>query len=231
MSKATDAQKAHLNQVNQDLMPLFFKYHDIKIKLQTVTDPIIKDSLEYDGTQFRNQIIEKMLTELSDYIDSLIYSWNNHFDYSEGKSYAHENLLEAVQRYNPHVTPFCKFTSFFYMYNQNIFKNLLIGTRAKKRDVFKTDSLDATWESSSDDIDTPKIAESNLKDTPSEDPSSQLETKLVVQELYKKASPKQKRILKRLYFGHSRADIARSLKMSQTRINSLINQLPALLEK
>src|ERR1035437_2692928 len=187
---ATNAQKAHLNKVNEELLPIFFKLHDVKTKLQTEVDPVIKDSLEFDALQFRNQAIEKTVAELGDYLDSLIYGWNNHFDYSEAKSYAYENLLEAVQRYNPHVTPFCKFTSFFYMYNQNIFKNLLTGTRAKKRDGFSTDSLDATWESSSDDIDTPKVSETSRKNTPSEDPSAQLETKLAVAEMYKRATPK-----------------------------------------
>src|ERR1035437_7667170 len=202
MSKATDAQKAHLNKVNEDLMPLFYTYHDLKLKLNTISDTVLKDSIVFYSLQLRNQIVEKVLLELSGYVDSLIYGWNNHFDYSEGKSYAYENLLEAVQRYNPHVTPACKFTSFFYMYNQNIFKNLLVSSRARKRDVFKTDSLDATWESTSDDIDTPKVSEGSRRNIPSEDPSAKLETKLAVAEMYKRATPKQKRILKRLYFGY-----------------------------
>lgn len=229
MSKATDAQKAHLNKVNEDLMPIFFKYHDLKLKLNTISDPVLKDSVEFDALQLRNQVVEKVLSELSGYVDSQIYSWSNHFDYSEGKSYAYENLLEAVQRYNPHVIPACKFTSFFFLYNQNIFRNLLVSSRAKKRDVFKTDSLDATWESTSDDLDTPKVAEARR--TPSEDTAANLETKLAVAAMYKRATLSQKRVIKRLYFGYSRAAIAKKLKLSSTRVNAIISQLPALLEK
>lgn len=224
MPGATSLQKKHLKEVNDYLLPKFIKYEALRNNIAVEKDPLLLDSYREEGILLRNEIIEEFIFKMRDFLDSIIYSWNNHFQYAEAQSLVYEHVLEAAQRYKPSTTPFCKFTSFFWMYNQNIFKNKLIGKRAGKRDVFKTDSLDSLTDVS-DREDNTKISYIKIAGIVEESTDKLVETNIVLRNLYDKASNKQKRILKRLYLGYSQRDIAHSLKITGTNVNNLIKQL------
>lgn len=212
--------RQRLSSLNDTILPLFKTREALQEQLKVTTDPVLLDSLEEKILILRNQIVEIMVTTSPDFLNAIAYSWNNSFSHDEAYSYILENLMESVNRYTTTKKPFCKFTSFFWMYNKNLLRNKLKKTRAAKRDARKTFSLDALVSSWGDD-DTPKY------DTFSsdEDEFEGFSNKSVLKALYENATDKQKQILKRLYFGYSQSDIAKSLGVTGTNINTILRRL------
>lgn len=213
--------------LNDVILPLFKTREALQEQLATATDPLLQDSLKEKILLLRNQIVETVVATVPDFLDAIVYSWNNSFSYDEAYSFVLENLMESVERYTSTKKPFCKFTSFFWMYNKNLLRNKLKKTRAAKRDARKTYSLDALVSSWGDDDDSPKY------DTFSSDVDEfeGFSTKSTLKALYDGASDKQKQVLKRLYFGYSQSDIAKSLGVTGTNINTVIRRLRKDLEK
>lgn len=213
--------------LNDVILPLFKTREAFQEQLAATTDPVLQDSLKEKILLLRNQVVETVVNTVPDFLDAIVYSWNNSFSYDEAYSFVLENLMESVERYTSTKKPFCKFTSFFWMYNKNLLRNKLKKTRAAKRDSRKTYSLDALVSSWGDDDDTPKY------DTFSSgvDEFEGFSNKSALQTLYSTATDKQKQVIKRLYFGYSQSDIAKSLGVTGTNINTVIRRLRKDLEK
>lgn len=219
--------RARLTSLNDSLLPKFKAREALVISLATTTDPILKDSLEHNILLLRNEIVEKVIADMPDFLDAIAYSWNNSFTHSEALSFIHENLLESVERYSTTKKPFCRFTSFFWMYNKNLLRNSLKKTRAAKRDQRKTHSLDNMISSRNDDDDNSRY-DTFSSDT---DVFEAYADKAILKALYENANPKQRQILKRLYLGYSQSDIAKALKVTGTNINTVIRRFRKDLEK
>jgi len=227
ISVVPQTHRQRLAGLNDVILPLFKTREALQIQLAATTDPVLQDSLKEKVLILRNQIVETVVATVPDFLDAIVYSWNNSFSYDEAYSFVLENLMESVERYTSTKKPFCKFTSFFWMYNKNLLRNKLKKTRAAKRDARKTYSLDALISNWGDDDDTPKY------DTFSsgEDEFEGFSNKSVLQGLYSNATDKQKQVIKRLYFGYSQSDIAKSLGVTGTNINTVIRRLRKDLEK
>lgn len=231
MSEQISVKKANrerLAALNDAILPKFQARETFQSQLAATTDPVLQDSLTEKILTLRNEIVEKVITDVPDFLDAIIYSWNNSFSYDEAHSYVLENLMEAAERYQTTKKPFCKFTSFFWMYNKNLLRNRLKKTRAAKRDQRKTHSLDAMTSSwSTDEENTPKYDVFSTDGDMLEDYSS----RAILKALYKNATFKQKQILKRLYLGYSQSDIAKALGVTGTNINTVIRRLRKELEQ
>lgn len=221
------SHRERLAGLNNVILPIFQNREALQAKLAAETDPVIKDSLEEQILLQRNQIVETVINTVPDFLDAIVYSWNNSFTYDDAYSYVLENLMESVERYKSTKKPFCKFTSFFWMYNKNLLRNKLKKTRAAKRDARKTHSLDALISSWGDDDDAPRYDTFGCD----EDMFEGFSNRTMLKELYDGATSKQKQILKRLYFGYSQSDIAKALGVTGTNINTVIRRLRKDLEK
>lgn len=219
--------KQRLADLNSAILPKFQLREALQIVLSTETDPVLKLDLEEQILSFRNEIIDQVIKDVPDFLDAIVYGWHNTFSYDEARSYVLENLLESVERYKTTKVPFCKFTSFFWMYNKNLLRNRLKKTRAAKRDQRKTHSLDA--------LVTPQDDESNSYHYDvfgtDGDILEKYADRSLLKALYDNATPKQRRVLKRLYLGYSQSDIAEALKVTGTNINTVIKRLRKDLEK
>lgn len=232
MDKVTTAAapKAHrqrLADLNDTILPVFHSREALQLQLSTETDPVVIDSLKEKILTSRNQIVATVITTMPDFLDAIVYSWNNSFSYDEGRSYVLENLLESVQRYTTTKKPFCRFTSFFWMYNKNLLRNKLKKTRAAKRDVRKTHSLDILIASSWGDDDVSKYDTFGIDENIFEAYAD----RTVLKTLYDNGTDKQKQILDKLYVGYSQSDIAKELGVTGTNINTVIRKLRKDLEK
>jgi len=226
--KATPkARHQRLSDLNDEVLPIFQAREALQLQLSTATDPVLIDSLKEKILLLRNQIIETVMTRTPDFLDAISYSWNNSFSYGEARSYVLENLLESVERYKTTKKPFCRFTSFFWMYNKNLLRNKLKKTRAAKRDHRKTYSLDALVSSWGEDDSAPKYDTFSID----ENIFDEYADKAVLKVLYDKSNEKQKQILERLYTGHSQSSIAKELGVTGTNINTVIRRLRKDLEK
>jgi RNA polymerase sigma factor (sigma-70 family) len=219
--------RARLSALNDAILIKFKAREAFQTSLATITDPVLKDSVENKIRLIRNDIVELVINDVPDFLDAIAYSWNNSFTHAEALSFIHENLLESVERYTSTKKPFCKFTSFFWMYNKNLLRNRLKKTRAAKRDQRKTHSLDNLISANNDDDDNSRYdtfsCDTDIFETYAD--------KAILKALYEGASIKQRQILKRLYLGYSQSDIAKSLKVTGTNINTVIRRLRKDLEK
>lgn len=226
MSKGNNYHQV-LETVNSTVYPRFLFKEQLKESLALTTDPISRDQLEHQILLVRNEIIKTMLKSIPDFFESVINQWSPVFRDGETKSYVYENLLEAVKRYNPNVKPFCKFTTFFWMYNQNILRNRIKQMRATKRDVTKTSSLDALSVFDQGNADAQTLCDRLVIST--EDMEDRLHSYLILKELYKNVSFRQRLVLKRLYLGYRQSEIAKKLNVTSTNINVTIRQLRKIL--
>lgn len=215
------AHKKRLADLNIAVLPKLRARETLKKHLKYSKDLLFTKAIERKLRSLRNEVVLKVITTVPDFLDAIAHSWNNNFTYEDALSYIHENLLESVERYDSTKKPFCKFTSFFWMYNKNLLRNRVKGLRAAKRDSRKTRSLD-----------------SMIADWDSEEASSAYDSFVVEEKsydvyfhgaalrvLYKNATLKQKRILKRLYLGYSQSDIAKILGVTGTNINTVIRRM------
>lgn len=216
-----------LAELNDAILPRFKAKEALVASLGSATDPVLRDSLETQIINIRNEIVEKVINDVPDFLETIAYSWNNSFQFDEAYSYVLENLMQAAERYDSSKVPFCKFTSFFWMYNKNLLRNRLKKTKAAKRDRRKTHSLDGMISPEQEGRDVPLYDIFRTEDTT----SNQLADKALLKSLYDGATPKQKRILKRLYLGYSQSDIAKVLKVTGTNINTVIKHLRKDLER
>lgn len=223
----SQTHRQRLAELNDVILPLFKTREALQEQLTKTTDPILQDSLKEKILSLRNRIVETVISTVPDFLDAIVYSWNNSFSYDEAYSFVLENLMESVERYTSTKKPFCKFTSFFWMYNKNLLRNKLKKTRAAKRDSRKTYSLDALVSSWGEDDDSPKYDTFSSEDDEFETLSNQSTLKA----LYSGATAKQKQVIKRLYFGYSQSDIAKALGVTGTNINTVIRRLRKDLEK
>jgi len=206
-------QKQRLDNLNHSILPKFYQLETLKSFLEGTDDVVFIDAIQERIIKIRNGIIEEVIRQTPDFLDALAYSWHNCFSYDEAKSHVYEHLLEAVLRYKTATKPFCKFTSFFWMYNQNIFRNKRKQERAGKRDKTKTNSLDF-------------IVETQPNSFAVEDTSFDNYLKAMhLRKVYNNSTPKQKRVMKRLYLGYSQSEIARILGVTGTNINTIIRKI------
>jgi RNA polymerase sigma factor (sigma-70 family) len=224
---APKAHRQRLADLNDTILPVFYAREALQLQLSTETDPVVIDSLKEKILTLRNQIVDTVITTMPDFLDAIVYSWNNSFSYDEAHSYVLENLLESVQRYTTTKKPFCRFTSFFWMYNKNLLRNKLKKTRAAKRDSRKTHSLDTLISSWGEDDDASRYDTFGVDENVFEAYSD----RTVLKTLYDNGTDKQKQILDRLYVGHSQSDIAKELGVTGTNINTVIRKLRKDLEK
>lgn len=225
----SDTKKLHrkrLSDLNNVILPLFQSKEALQATLLTTTDPLLIDSLEQQILSIRNKIVKTVIEAVPDFLESIAYSWNNSFSFDDAHSFILENLLQATDRYVTTKVPFCRFTSFFWMYNKNLLRNMLKKTKAAKRDRRKTQSLDALI-TPRDGDDTPRYDMFPVVDNA---PQEYADATLL-RSLYNSATPKQKRILKRLYLGYSQSDIARVLGVTGTNINTVIRHMRKDLER
>lgn len=224
---APKAHRQRLSDLNDVILPIFHSREALQLQLSTEADPVIIDSLKEKILTLRNQIVDTVITTMPDFLDAIVYSWNNSFSYDEARSYVLENLLESVQRYTTMKKPFCRFTSFFWMYNKNLLRNKLKKTRAAKRDARKTHSLDTLISSWGEDDDAPRFDTFGVDENVFEAYSD----RAVLKTLYDNGTDKQKQILDKLYVGYSQSDIAKELGVTGTNINTVIRRLRKDLEK
>ena len=225
---APKAHRQRLSDLNDVILPIFHSREALQLQLSTETDPVIIDSLKEKILTLRNQIVDTVIKTMPDFLDAIVYSWNNSFSYDEARSYVLENLLESVQRYTTTKKPFCRFTSFFWMYNKNLLRNKLKKTRAAKRDARKTHSLDTLISSWGEDDDNSTRYETFGVD---ENVFEAYSDRTVLKTLYDNGTEKQKQILDKLYVGYSQSDIAKELGVTGTNINTVIRKLRKDLEK
>ena len=216
------AQRKRLADLNDAVLIKFKSRETFQTQLLTTTDPVLIDALQERILLLRNAIIEEVIKDVPDLLEAIAYSWNNSFSYDEARSYILENLMEATERYKTTKVPFCKFTSFFWMYNKNLLRNRLKTSRAAKRDRRKTFSLDAIISPREDDNDNQRRYDMFSS---GEDFVEDLAIASLLKSLYSNATTKQKRVLKRLYLGYSQSDIARALGVTGTNINTVIKRL------
>jgi len=224
---APKAHRQRLADLNDTVLPIFHAREALQLQLSTETDPVLADSLKENILTLRNQIVDTVISTMPDFLDAIVYSWNNSFSYDEAHSYVLENLLESVQRYTTTKKPFCRFTSFFWMYNKNLLRNKLKKTRAAKRDQRKTHSLDTLISSWGEEDDATRYDTFGVDENVFEAYSD----RAVLKTLYDNGTEKQKQILDRLYVGHSQSDIAKELGVTGTNINTVIRRLRKDLEK
>jgi RNA polymerase sigma factor (sigma-70 family) len=224
---APNTHRQRLAALNDTVLPVFYAREALQLQLSTETDPVVIDSLKENILTLRNQIVDTVITTMPDFLDAIVYSWNNSFSYDEARSYVLENLLESVQRYTTTKKPFCRFTSFFWMYNKNLLRNKLKKTRAAKRDARKTHSLDTLISSWGEDDDASRYDTFGVDENVFEEYAD----RTVLKTLYDNGTDKQRQILDRLYVGHSQSDIAKELGVTGTNINTVIRKLRKDLEK
>lgn len=228
MQKETKAlQKRRLADLNTSILPKFKARESLQKQLDNTSDPVLIDSIEMKMASFRNEVVEQVIKDVPDFLDAIAYSWNNNFQYDEAMSYIYENLINAIVRYKTNKIPFCKFTSFFWMYNKNLLRNKVKGLKAAKRDKRKTSSLDSMIASWSSDEDVSRYDSLIVK----EKSYDVYFMGAALRALYKKSTPKQKRILKRLYLGYSQSEIARILGVTGTNVNTVIRKMRQELTK
>ena len=220
-STLKSAQKKRLAELNTAVLPKLRARETLKKHLKNPKDSRFIEAIERKLCSLRNDIILKVINTVPDFLDAIAHSWNNNFTYEDALSYIHENLLESVERYDSTKKPFCKFTSFFWMYNKNLLRNRVKGLRAAKRDSRKTRSLDsmvADW----DDNASHSAYDSFIVEEKSYDNYFQ---GAALRALYEKSTLKQKRILKRLYLGYSQSATAKALGVTGTNINTVIRRM------
>jgi len=228
MSQFKAANKKRLDALNTKILPKLRARETLKKHLELSKDPLFTTAIENKIYKLRNEVVLTVISTVPDFLDAIAYSWNNHFQLEEALSYIHENLLESVERYNSTKKPFCKFTSFFWMYNKNLLRNKVKGLRAAKRDSRKTQSLDAMLYAWDHDNNTSSRYDSLIVKEKSYDVYFK---DAALRVLYKKSTLKQKKILKRLYLGYSQSEVARSLKVTGTNVNTVIRRMRQELTK
>jgi len=206
-------QKQRLDNLNNFILPKFKNLELLKAHLEAAKDPVLADALKFRIETVRNEIATDVIGQIPDFLDAISYGWYNCFSYDDAKSYVYEHLLEAIMRYKTTTVPFCKFTSFFWMYNRNIFRNKRKQERARKRDVTKTASLETLSEVQPDKF---AMMEETLDNN---------FNAMALRQLYNRSTPKQKRILKRIYLGYSQSEIAKVLGVTGTNINTIIRKI------
>ena len=221
------ANKQRLSALNDAVLPKFKSREALQAQLLVATDPLLKDSLQERILLLRNEIVEKVIKDVPDFLDAIAFKWNNSFSYDEAHSFVLENLVEATERYTTTKQPFCKFTSFFWMYNKNLLRNRLKTVHATKRDSRMTHSLDALtaiWNTNG--MNTKHEAfcvDENILE--------HCANKAIVSALYKKATPKQQKVIESLCLGYTQSEIARELNVTGTNVNMVIKRLRKELEQ
>jgi len=251
----------NLKIVNDAVLPKFHSREHLKNNLANVTDPVIQDEIKCRLEDLRNEIICNVIGGLKDMLQARASCWrkslcddvvqiSSHTPkwYLAIKpdvimSFIYENLLEAVERYDPYRKPFCKFTSFFWAHNDNMLKNQHKKLYADCHDISKTYSLNAIDENYLDKgiNQTEEVAIYPFQDArkcrghrrlhpnlmlSEVDMENQLYNNMVLREILQRiSSRKEKHIVKRLLLGYSQAEIAKKMKCSGTSISTTIKNI------
>ena len=221
MANIGPKHRTQLDEVNDKIQPKFLYKETLKAKLSYIADPVIRDEVDQQIINVRNQIIEILLKDIPAFFENTVNRWFSSFQ-EETWSYVHENLLEAVQRYNPNVKPFCKFTTFFWMYNQNILRNRIKQSRADKRDITKTESLDYIFPNDDGDREESSLDRFLVVEEAVED---RLNSHILLKKMYKRVSMKKKHVIKRLFLGYNQSEIAQKMNISGTNVSTAIRQI------
>ena len=216
--------KKHLKDLNDKLLPKFKIREAVMFHLKKATDPALKRALEERALDLRNEITVEFIEGAKDLLDAIAYNWSNNFQHGDAQSFIYENVLDAVVRYK--TTKKCKFSTFFWMHNQNLLRNQAKKLRADKWDIRKTYSLDAIVAGQDSNEGT-----SYASFIITEKSYDNHVLSMILKELYKKGTSKQRKVLKRLYLGYSQSEVARRLGVTGTNINTVIRQLRQKLEK
>jgi RNA polymerase sigma factor (sigma-70 family) len=211
-----------LEDVNAGVLVMIHHRESLKKKLPSVGDPLERDIIQEEILELRNRVCSLVIQKLGDWIDALARGWDNHFTQEAAVSFIYEDLLEAADRYNPTVSPPCKFTSFFCFHSNNMMRNRVKWEGARKRDQSKNSSLDSYFENAEKESKT--LKEFIVKD---ERLDEQLDKRMMLKKIYSKATSKQRMILKRLYLGYTQNEVAQRLGISGTNVNMQLRQLRA----
>lgn len=185
----------------------------------------------------RDIIMNKVLQKLKPSINACLRFWNQkyHVDLAEGESLIYYNLLYAIDAFKPSKGK-CKFNSFFWTVNSELFKNYLSKVYAQKRMprhkdittnkvVFSpTLSLSATMDvdNDKDDMEKPDFMGSI---TDNNDLERDTHCKLLFEKIMKDATPKQRRILESLYSQKTYKEIGRPLNMTPSDVCNVLKQI------
>jgi RNA polymerase sigma factor (sigma-70 family) len=189
----------------------------------------------------RSLIVELILKSLRPALMSCVYNWKNKYriDESDGESLIYQNLLHTINTYNPEKAN-GMFIKFFWNVNSSMFKNYLTKIYAQKRTpqaiedtgdkMQKTFFAISSLSSPVNDISSTNSSNdySDVLESVIRDPNSFeqcLEYKATFKKLYSRATPKQKRVLKRLFFGRTYSEIGKSLSMSVPQVYNLLKKM------
>ena len=178
----------------------------------------------------REVITQKLLPKIKTEMQRAQYSWQHKFnlDGAECESLMYESLLLAIDTYQISRGK-CKFMSFFWTVVSQVFKNYLSKIYAQKRmpRMQNTDIFSSVC-SLSYPIDSNKDDETiSLSDLISENftGDKRLQHKLLLEQIYKSATSKQKRVLKRLFIGKSYSEVGKALHLSPSDVCNIVKQL------
>jgi RNA polymerase sigma factor (sigma-70 family) len=197
------------------------------------------DSFRYQ--QNRNLLAKKLMLALKSAMQSCVRYWVGKYriDMSDAESLVSESLLFAIDNFEISRGK-CKFMSFFWTVNSQIFKNHLSKIYAQKRMpqvLVGLDSIINPEDSNQkalfsklyslskpiDDDEKSTTLENVIGDKTSSE--NYLHYKLLVEKIYKEATPKQKRVLKRLYFGRSYSEAGKKIGLSPSDICNLVKKI------
>jgi DNA-directed RNA polymerase specialized sigma24 family protein len=177
----------------------------------------------------REIITQKLLPKIKTEMQKAQYSWQHRFnlDAAECESLMYESLLLAIDSYQISRGK-CKFMSFFWTVVSQVFKNYLSKIYAQKRTprMQNTDIFSSVC-SLSYPITSNKDETISLSDLISEDftTDKRLNHRFLLEQIYKNATLKQKRVLKRLFIGKSYSEVGKALHMSPSDICNIVKQL------
>lgn len=202
-----------------------------------------QEKLDPQGLTYQKNkelLARKLLKVLGNSIKSCIQYWVSKYriDSSDAESLIYESLLFAIDNFKI-SRGHCKFTSFFWTVNSQTFKNHLSKIYAQKRtpqallpltgniqsEINKKGIFAPLYSFSSqlEDEDTSITLENIIKDSSTFEIF--LQHKLLLEKIYNEATPKQKRVIKRLYFGKSYTEVGKQLKMSASDICNLVKKV------
>jgi RNA polymerase sigma factor (sigma-70 family) len=182
----------------------------------------------------RDVIMNVVLKSLPGKLQACQSYWSRTYrlDADECESLMWESVLTAIDTYKISRGK-CKFTSFLWTVTAQIFKNYLSKIYAQKRTprmkqglglkpVFAPIYSLSEYSDRAEDEGTQTL-EDTLTDTV--DIEQIAHDKLLVSNIYRQATKKQQRILKRLFVGKSYSEVGKVLHMSPSDICNLVKQL------
>ena len=203
----------------------------IRQEILSPTDP------EY--LQNRDVIARLFLKRFQPDLQKAERSWQRKYrlDADECQSLLQLSLLTAIDAFKISRGN-CKFTSFFWTITSQMFKNYMSQIYAQKRmpriiknaeeDQFAPiHSLSLPHYYSGDDNSGEGEQFPLLEKLPQDEfrMEKKLHHSLVLKKIYDQATPKQKRVLKRLYTGRKYREVGQMLKMSPSDVCNVVKQI------